>query len=141
MLILLQKINALEILNQLYNQVITTPQVESEYGDNLPHWISVKAVKDTALLQILNETVDLGEASAITLTIETPGSSILIDDLKGRKLAKRLGLNFMGVLGMLLKAKQHNLITAVKPFIYRIRQTDFRVTEELIIYLLEQAGE
>ena len=101
----------------------------------------MEPVKDIALLHTLNETVDLGEASAITLTIETPGSTILIDDLKGRKLAKRLGLNFMGVLGMLLKAKQHNIIAAVKPFTNAIQQTDFRVTEELINYVLEQAGE
>src|ERR1700744_2490310 len=105
-LILLQKIIAFEVLNLLFDHIITTPQVQSEYGDELPDWIIIKEVKDVALMETLNESVDIGEASAIALTIETPRSMILIDDLKGRKLAKKLGLNFMGVLGLLLKAKE-----------------------------------
>ncbi len=140
-LILLQKIKAFEVLNQLFANIITTPQVQSEYGDKLPEWITITQVKDTALMYALNESVDEGEASAIALTIETPRSIILIDDLKGRKLAKRLGLNLMGVLGLLLKAKENHIIGGVKQYTDLIQQTDFRVTRELINYVLEQAGE
>jgi predicted nucleic acid-binding protein len=140
-MILLDKIDAFDVLKQLSNAVVTTPEIETEFGDNLPDWIKIRSVQDISLMEALNQTVDPGEASAIALAIEIPGSFVMIDDLKGRKLAKRLGLNFMGVLGMLLKAKEHNIIQKVTPYINSIQQTDFRVTQSLIDYVFEQAGE
>jgi predicted nucleic acid-binding protein len=140
-LILLDKINAFDVLRRLSKSVVRTPEVKAEFGNNLPDWIIIKLVRDIPLMEALNETVDRGEASAIALALEIKSAFVLIDDLKGRKLAKRLGLNFMGVLGMLLKAKEHNIIQTVAPYINQIQQTDFRVTQSLIDYVLEQAGE
>ncbi|GAA3974041.1 DUF3368 domain-containing protein [Mucilaginibacter dorajii] len=92
-------------------------------------------------MEVLKESIDPGEASAIALAIETPNSLVIVDDLKGRKLAKRMSLSIMGTLGMLLKAKQQNVIPLVKPYIDLIQETDFRLSQAIISYVLEQAGE
>lgn len=45
-LILLEKIDALPILNLLFNNIFTTPEIASEFGKALPHWIQIKTVKN-----------------------------------------------------------------------------------------------
>jgi predicted nucleic acid-binding protein len=50
--------------------------------------------------------LDKGEASAIALTLEVENGVLIIDDLKGRKIAKKLNLKFSGMFGLILKAKQ-----------------------------------
>jgi len=140
-LILLEKIGGFEILQPLSTTVTTTPEIKEEFGINLPSWIKIATVKDISLVEVLKEIVDPGEASAIALAIETANSLVIVDDLKGRKLAKRMNLNVMGTLGMLLKAKQRGVIPLIKPYIDRIQETDFRISQEIIDYVIEQAGE
>lgn len=49
--------------------------------------------------------LDSGEASAIALSLEIENSLLLIDDLKARKIANRLHLNYSGTFGLILRAK------------------------------------
>lgn len=44
--IVLTKIGALELLQRLYGQVLTTPDIAVEYGKTLPVWVDIVAVKD-----------------------------------------------------------------------------------------------
>jgi len=60
---------------------------------------------------------------------------------QGRKLASKLGLKVIGILGILLKAKQAGLVPLLKPVLELIKQTDFRVTATLIDAILKEAGE
>lgn len=62
--------------------------------------------------------VDKREADAIALALELD-LPILIDDLKGRKVAEKLGLKFIGSLGLLKIAKNRGIILEVKPFIQK----------------------
>ena len=43
--IILNKIESLSLLNQLFTTVITTPEIEAEYG-NLPEWVTILPVKN-----------------------------------------------------------------------------------------------
>ena len=139
--ILLDKIQAFDVLNKLFQNVATTPEIQLEFGSDLPQWVKIKPVKDVALMEVLKGSVDPGEASAIALAMEITNSLLIVDDLKGRKLAARMELNFMGTLGLLLKAKEHNVIPYIKPYIDKIQTTDFRISASIVNYVLEQAGE
>ncbi len=66
---------------------------------------------------------------------------LIIDELKGRKLASQLGLEVIGTLGMLTDAKAAGHITLVKPLLLKIRQTNFRLSNELERAILAKAGE
>ena len=70
----------------------------------------------------LENIVDKGEASAIVLAVEVKDCVIIIDDLKARNLAERIGMNITDTLGILLKAKQKGLIASVKPMIFKLRK-------------------
>ena len=45
-LVILEKTHELPILRKVYNQVITTPEVQLEFGKPLPDWIIIETVKD-----------------------------------------------------------------------------------------------
>jgi len=57
---------------------------------------------------------------------------LLIDERRGRAEADRLGVRITGLLGILVEAKQKNLIVAVKPLMDALITTsDFRVSSAL----------
>ena len=131
----------MQILSLLSEKIVTTPEVLKEFGNPLPGWVEIKAVTNILLQQVFEERVDKGEASAIALAMETPSSTLLIDDLRGRKLAKQLNIQFTGTLGLLLVAKQAGLIPVLKPILHKVQQTNFRVSDQLISEILKEAGE
>ncbi len=135
-LILFQKIDEFDLLQKVYGNLITTPEVVEEYGDELPDWIEIKEVGDQKYQDFLETQVDYGEASAIALASEFDDVLLLLDDLKARKLAKRLSFRFTGTLGIIHKAKQLSLIGKVKPLIDKLLLTDFRIADNIIEEIL-----
>lgn len=90
---------------------------------------------------MLAAAVDKGEASAIALALEMTDCLLIIDDLKGRKLARRLGLTITGTLGVLIQAKQNGYISMLKPLLDKAQHTDFRLSEQLVQETLKEVGE
>lgn len=140
-LILFDKIEAFELLRQVYNSIITTPEIAAEFGAELPEWIDVIETKDKKYQEVIESQVDKGEASAITLAKEIDNAVLLLDDLKARKLAQKLNIRYTGVLGVFHKAKQLGLISEIKPLIEKLQQTNFRIAENIIQELLRLNNE
>jgi len=69
--ITLDKIDGMHLLHSLYKQVITTPEIATEYGKRLPAWVDVKAVQNRDLLYNYAENMDIGEASAMAFASES----------------------------------------------------------------------
>ena len=140
-LILLFKIDRLDILKAVSDKVYITPTIRQEFGKQLPEWIRSKSPKDDHYQRILELELDSGEASAIALSLEFDNAIIIMDDLKGRKIAERLGLKYSGTFGLILKAKQTGYLPAIKPILNEIRKTDFRFNERLFEMVISLAGE
>jgi predicted nucleic acid-binding protein len=70
-------------------------------------WIIQVSVKDMVLVQALALDLDRGEAEAIALALERKSSYLLIDESDGRAKARAMGLNPVGVIGVLLRAKKY----------------------------------
>src|ERR1700754_1446475 len=109
-LIILSNINELDLLQRLYGGIITTPDIATEFAEALPNWIKIQSPADQQKQQILQLQIDKGEASAIALALEIPGSIIILDDLQARKLAEQLGIKITGTLGLIVKAKLNGII-------------------------------
>ena len=139
--ITLDKIDGINLLHSLYKQVITTPEIAAEFGKRLPYWVDVKAVLNRDLLYDYAETVDIGEASAMALATEIRADLLIIDDAKARRFAKKLELNITGTIGVILSAKLNGIIPAVKPYIIKIQETNFRISDWLTSQILKDAGE
>ncbi len=139
--ILLTKINEINLLKELYSSVYTTPEIASEFKYALPTWIIIQDVKDRDMLVSLEVDLDHGEASAIALTYELPDAIVVLDDWGARKVATRLHITFTGTFGIIIKAKQKGIIQSVKPVLEKVRQTNFRISEEVLIEVLREADE
>ena len=139
--ILLDKIEALTLLKDCFRTVYTTTIVSEEFGIQLPEWVQVREVVDKNFLINTSKLVDKGEASVIALAEELPDCILILDDDKARKLAKALDLKFTGTLGILVRAKALGIISAIKPFIEKIRATNFHANEPLLARVLNSVGE
>jgi len=137
----LTNIGELELLQKVYGQIVTTPEIFAEFGETLPEWVEITEVKDKYRQTILELQIDKGESSAIALALETPDSVLILDDYKARKIAERLGITFTGTIGVIIKAKLNGIIPSVKPIIEKIKQTDFRLSAELELLALKEADE
>ncbi len=111
--IVLEKIQQLPLLQKIYLEVITTPEIQIEFANPLPNWVLIRSAKNLSLQQELETKLDRGEASAIALGLELQNSTIILDDLKARKVAEQYKINFTGTLGVLLKAKELRLISSL----------------------------
>jgi predicted nucleic acid-binding protein len=139
--ILLTNIGELDLLRQLYGNIVTTTAIAEEYGEPLPEWVSIAHVKDQYSQQLLETQIDKGESSAIALALETPNSTIILDDYKARKIADQLGLHITGTIGVIVKAKLSGIIPSVKPLLLKVKATDFRISEMIELNALREAGE
>ena len=135
------KIEAFPILHILYKNIITTPEIAREFGKVLPDWIQIKTVTNKALQNSYLQKVDNGEASAIALAMELDSALLILDDLKGRKLALQLNLQFTGTLGVLISAKQCGAIPLLRPYFEKVEATNFRIPSSLLQRILEELGE
>ena len=140
-LIILANIGELELLHEVYGQIVTTVDIAMEFGESLPEWVEVVTVKDKYRQQLLEMQIDKGESSAIALALETPDSTMILDDNKARKVASQLGLIFTGTIGVIIKAKLNGTIPSIKPLLEKIKQTNFRLSSEIELQALKEAGE
>jgi predicted nucleic acid-binding protein len=139
--IVLDKIGSFELLEHLYGEILTTPEVAGEYGKPLPNWVHIQAASDQTAQSRYAVHVGMGEASAIALAQELPDAVVIMDDYKARSLAQRLGIRVTGTLGIIIKAKNNGIIPSVRPLMERLRSTDFRFSDELEAHVYLQAGE
>ena len=82
----------------------------------------------------------VGESAAINLACHFK-SSLLIDDLWGRKIAKKNDITIIGTAGLLLLAKSYNIISTIKPLINKLDDCNFRLANNLIKKILALANE
>ncbi len=68
-------------------------------------------------------------------------SSIIIDELKGREIAKRFNLNFTGLPGLLLSAKNRGLIKSIEPVLKQLKDAGFWISNDLYVEILKLSGE
>ena len=139
--ILLSKINEIEVLHQIFSTVVTTKEIAEEFGKPLPAWVSINIVENKNYQKILETEIDKGEASALALAMEEKKSLLILDDLKERKFAEKLHLNYTETLGVSLKAKEKGVFKNIKPILQKIQTSNFRFSEKGYCDILKEANE
>src|SRR3972149_797110 len=80
----------------------------------LPPFVKYIEISGPIALKVLESNLEAGESEAICLYEEIDANLLIIDDLEGRRVAERLGINITGTLGILLLAKREKFIDAIK---------------------------
>lgn len=150
-LIALGSAGQLDLLHQLFEQVIIPDHVRSEIlagrndlavrnFQNAP-WIQVRVVTQHAM-PLLEMSLDQGESAVILLALETLPDVVLIDERKGRKVAADVyGLHVRGTVGILLDAKKLGLVPRVDTIIATMRQQGYWLDDRIVAEALNKAGE
>ncbi len=128
-LISLERIGQLGLLQALFEPIVVPPKVYEEFGGSV-EWLHVQAPQNAALVTTLSQLVDDGEAQALALACEL-SALLILDDRKARRWAKRLGIRVLGTIGVLLRAKNHHLIPAVRPHMEALKSAGFYLSPEL----------
>jgi predicted nucleic acid-binding protein len=139
-LILFYKIGELELLHKIYGVIVITETVSEEFKKPLPDWIQIQNPR-TNLHRGLMSFLDIGEATSIALAAELPDCLLIIDESKGRRVAKEMGIRITGSLGSLIAAKEKGIIHSLKPILDKIMQTNFRISDELVNKILHLVSE
>lgn len=152
-LIAFGSIDQLSVLFQIFGNVIIPNIVAEECLTDLAHPGAMAIAKaiDKHFIQInkqpnptaptdLIEILDPGEAAAISLanSLQAP---LLIDEKLGRQVATQLGLKIIGTIGVLLLAKQKNIVPAVKPILTSLKNGHYFLSDSLVQETLIRAGE
>ncbi len=137
-LIGLERIHMLDLLPALFD-VFAPPTVAREFGSP-PSWLEIRAPRDSNHVATLRLLLDDGEAEAIELAREM-NCKVILDDLQARKIAALQNVRCLGLLGVLLLAKQAGKVPAIRPLIERLRAESFFISESLMAEALRLAGE
>ena len=155
-LIHLAKIGRLNLLQEFHQQVLVPPAVWREVvelGQTYPEtpliehgfqqgWLQQKSVSDSRLVSLLKLQLDEGESEAITLAIQERAEVVLLDDSLARLVARRLGLQVTGVVGVLIRAKREAKIISLRQELERLRyEGGFWLSEHLVQRALQAVGE
>ncbi len=148
-------INQLSLMRQQFREIIIPDGVfrELKINEDIPGsqqlreafeaaWITVKQVENETFVQLLRRELDQGEAEAIALAIELKADWLLLDERDGRKIARQLGLNITGVLGIILRGWQQGNVSSVKTIINQLRSdAHFHIAPHLEEQILREIGE
>jgi len=146
-------VNHLWLLQTIYGTVLI-PDVVAREISNAPSpaiqavlaldWIETRAIVNLSMANALqrDQNLDPGESHAIVLALEQQADELLIDERRGRREAAKLGIPIIGILGILLLAKQRQLLPRIQPVLDAlIEQASFRVSSGLYSQVLLQANE
>jgi uncharacterized protein len=134
-----------DLLRKLFGDIIVPPAVEMElrrFHGEIPSMFVVRPASNRTLLERLSSELHRGEAEAICLAIELKAERLLIDEKVGREVAKREGVAIIGMVGVLIAAKEKQLIPAVAPLLDQLQhEAGFRLSAAVRKAALEAVGE
>ena len=144
------QIDQLILLSKLYSTIIITPIVKEELQSF--HSFSEETItslgiflqtpKNTSAVNLLMNDLDAGESESIVLAEELHADFLLVDERQATKIAKQRGLTTIGILGIILLAKDLKHIEFIKPLLDDLKtKTTFRFSNVLYTHLLQLANE
>lgn len=127
-----------QILIDLYSEVLVPRIVVEEllatgaparvraWATETPDWVKIQT--SIILSESIPLNLDLGESMAISLALEVKANVVLIDERRATIVARRLGLQVTGTLGILRDAHYAGRLDARLAVKRLIEETNFRVS-------------
>lgn len=150
-IISLLKINRLDLLNKLFGNIQIPLGVFEELTRNSDFADEAKEISHCSFIHIQSVDsrevslfrkatgLDQGESEALVLTDKINANLVLIDEIKARQVARAIGFDIMGTIGILKTAYNDAFITAeeIRMAVETLRSTGRHIGEKVFATLLE----
>lgn len=152
-LISLLKCDCLGVLRELFGDVQIPEAVYTELTSNpkfaeeaititnsdFIHKVNIEDRKSVALLKRATG-LDIGESEAIILSDNLKADFLLMDEVKGRKIAVQMGIRIMGTVGILLLAYDTGILSVedIEAIVVLLRNANRHISEKLFEQLLDK---
>jgi predicted nucleic acid-binding protein len=151
-LIALAKIDQLDLLRHFYKKISIPETVFAEATQDLSwhdasrihvfveQYVEVALDKDSGIVKELFMRLDAGESQALALA-DAMNCPVLLDERRGRTVAKQMNISIVGTVGLLVKAKQEGLIVELRKYLIEMTEHGYRLSPALIQQALKVVGE
>ncbi len=155
-IISLLKAGKLELLEKLYQKVVVPEAVFDELTANADYedewediihcsFLSVEKVHNLESVNILRNVtgLDAGESESLILYGERQADLLLIDERKGRGVARKMSVKHVGTMGVLMQAFDEGVITAeeIRKILEILLENDIRLSRKLCNKVLAYVGQ
>lgn len=151
----LLKAGRLELLEKLYRTVVVPEAVYSELTSNIAYkeekeeiekcpFLCVEKIHNVESVRILRDVtgLDAGESESLVLYEEKKADLLLIDEHKGRSVARKMAVEHIGTIGILMLAFDESLLTKdeVLELLKVLLAFDIRLSRKLCNKVLHYVG-
>ena len=151
-LINLARVNHFDLLIAFYDQIVIPQAVYDEVvvrgrgrdGSREVKevsWIEIRVPQDELAVRALAAELGKGEAAAIILAQELQADLLLMDEIRGRRVAQQLGLKVRGTLGILARARREERILNLRLVLDLLRARGTWISQDLYEEILRFVGE
>jgi len=151
-LIALAVLQRLDLLRTLFGKVIVPEAIQREILAGGGTGGGLQALRNCAWLEVraltsppdplLAATLDGGEASVIALARQTGVGTVLMDERKGRKIARTIfGLRVMGTARVIAEAKLAGHIPSARAALLQLKKAGYWLEDRIIEEACRMAGE
>ena len=142
-LIALGQIGQLELLHQLFQEILIPPAVAREAATSVEgqEWIHVHSLAAPMLPEAMRPGLGEGEREALSLAAEIRANAVIVDDDAARRIGLRLGLPVIGTAGVLLLAKERGFTRSVRPHLVALIEAGFYLSPAVVDLILKRAAE
>lgn len=149
-------IKKLDLLWEIFDEVYITEEVYKEVTINEKirkigskelieavknNHIKIYGVKNKLLVEQLYGRLHRGELEVMVAAKELKIKRVIIDDRSARHFAETMLLRSIGLMGILLLAKEYKKIESVKEYLDILIEKGFRMSVKLYNQILKYAGE
>ena len=150
-IILLAKAGMIEYVSAIANPLVIPEPVAIEIAkireeDAAVRWLKAQGrqfIRPAAIEspELSRSAIGAGERAVISWAAANRGFTVVLDDQEARVAARKLGLQVLGTIGVVLRLKQAGLISEVKTALLRIRNLGGYMSDALLHEALQRAGE
>jgi len=141
-------IGKLDLLDFWFDNIYIPEAVWCELieNDNFVEVLSIKSffAKRVKKIQTINDLkliMDKGESEAVILYREMNADVLLIDDKKAKEIAKKIGVQCIGVLTLLAKSKDANVIDNLRNIFLQLIENKRYFSKQLLNSILREFNE
>ena len=134
------------ITDEVYKEIIKDEKIKKIGGRELieaieNNYIKLYSVKNKMLVEQLYGRLHRGELEVMVAAKELKIKRVIIDDRSARHFAETMLLRTVGLMGVLLLAKEYKKIESVKKYLDILIENGFRVSVRLYNEVLKSSQE